>query len=336
MAAAFLDSEADPEPPRIFEYLDYREYLDCYFAFRKSQDRNFSLRTFSRLPGLALSSSSFISAVLMGRKNLRQNLRIRFGRAMDLKPGELEYFELLIQFNQSKSTEERHHYFRLLSRFHGSKARVLHEGQHRFYAHWYYGAVWNYFGIHPDRNNPALIGKSLLPPLSPHQVEDAIRVLLDLKLIKKMANGYAVTDRHLATGKAFRGSTARQHHREYLALAMESMERAPAEDRRLHVLSFSVSRPGLERMMARMDSFRAELREILAADTGEDRIYALALQLFPCSVMPAAERGIRESKEGRDHREGDSSIGLDGKGAKSDTKADTKSGTTVESGNPEL
>lgn len=308
MAAANLKSPL-AEPPLIFDHLDYREYLERYFAFRKSLDVTFSLRNFSKLPDLALSSSSFISAVLSGRKNLSQNLRVRFARAMELKPGETEYFELLIQFNQSKSAEERNHYFRQLSRFHGSKARVLHEGQYRFYTHWYYGAVWNYFGIHPDRNNPALIGKCLWPPLSPQQVEEAIRLLLDLKLIKKLANGYAVTDRHLATGKSFRGTAARQHHREYSALAMESMERTPADARRMHVTSFSISATGLDRIKACVDSFRAELREIVDADTGEDRIYALALQLFPCSLAQIAELG--EGKR-------------------------TKAGTLSESGNPEI
>jgi len=64
------------EAPRIFTYLDYRAFLEDFFAFRKSRDPEFSLRTFARLPGLALSSSSFISAVIKGRKNLSQNLRL--------------------------------------------------------------------------------------------------------------------------------------------------------------------------------------------------------------------------------------------------------------------
>ena len=72
------------EPPRIFSHLDYRVYLKSFFAYHKSRDPGFSLRTFARLPGLALSSSSFISAVLSGRKNLSQNLRLRFARAMGL------------------------------------------------------------------------------------------------------------------------------------------------------------------------------------------------------------------------------------------------------------
>jgi uncharacterized protein (TIGR02147 family) len=286
-----VGSTALAEPPRIFVYLDYRAFLEDFFAFRKSRDPEFSLRAFARLPELALSSSSFISAVLKGRKNLSQNLRLRFGRAMGLEQAEMEYFELLIQFNQSKSADEKSHYQAQLSRLHGSPARVLNETHLGFYARWYYSVVWHYFGLHQDHNSPARIAKSIFPPLSPHQVEEAIRALLEMKLIKKLANGYAVNDRHLVTGKAFRGGPAREHNREFMRLALENLDRIPAADRRFNVTSFSVSRRGCERIKERIDALRAEVRELAESDESGaqgDRIYALALQLFPCSLEESA------------------------------------------------
>jgi uncharacterized protein (TIGR02147 family) len=280
-----------PEAPRIFTYLDYRTFLEDFFLFRKTQDPEFSLRTFARLPGLALSSSSFISAVLKGRKNLSQGLRLRFGRAMALGPTEMEYFELLIQHNQSKSADEKAHYQAQLARFHGSRARVLQEGQARFYSRWYYAVVWHYFGLRQDHNSPARIAKSIFPPITPQQAEEAIRVLLELKLIRKLANGYAVIDRHLAAGKGLRGSAAREHHKEFVRLALDGIDAAPAKDRRFDVTSFSISARGRERVMERIDALRAEVRELAETDergAGGSRVYALSLQLFPCSLEDGA------------------------------------------------
>jgi uncharacterized protein (TIGR02147 family) len=271
------------QPPDLFQYLDYRAFLSAYFQHRKFVDSEFSLRVFARLPELSLSSSSFISAVLKKRKNLSQNLRLRFGRALKLKPEELDYFDLLVRANQSKSAEEKHHFLAQLSRFHSSQARVLPESDYRFYERWHYSVVWNYFGLHQDKNNPAVIARALHPEVAPQQVEEAVKLLLELKLIKRMANGYAVTDKHLTTEKGFRGEAARRHNGEFIRLALDGLESVPAEARQYNVMTLSVSRRGFERVREKINTFRAELRELVESDEGEDRIYALALQLFPCT-----------------------------------------------------
>lgn len=273
------------QPPDLFQYLDYRRFLADYFGYRKFVDDEFSLRVFARMPELNLSSSSFISAVIKGRKNLSQSLRLRFARALRLKPAELDYFDLLVRANQSRGAEERHHFLAQLSRFHSSQSRVLPEADHRFYERWYYGVVWNYFGMHHDRNNPALIARALHPQVTAQQVEDAIRLLLELKLIKRMANGYAVTDRHLATEKGFRGEAARRHNREFMRLAMDNLEAVPPEARQYNVTTFSLSKSGFERVREKINAFRAELRELVETDEKEDRVYALSLQLFPCTKL---------------------------------------------------
>lgn len=274
--------------PQIFQYLDFRVFLGEWFAWKKEVDPGFSLRTFARVPDLGLSSSSFLSAVLKGRKNLSQGLRLKFGRALGLQAGELEYFELLVQFNQAKSADERNHYFAHLSKFHSSRARILDEPKYSFFSRWYYRVVWNYFALHQDQNNPAQIAKAVFPAISPSEADEAIRVLLELRLIKRLANGYAITDRHLATGKRFPGAEAARHQREMLQLALDNLERVPVEARQYNAMSFSISERGFGRIRERMDAFRAELRELVEADEGGDRILALSMQLFPCSRRESA------------------------------------------------
>lgn len=279
------------ESPQIFQYLDYRAYLGEWIRWKKGRDPAFSIRVFAKRPDLALSSSSFISAVLKGRKNLSQSLRLKFGRALGLQGGELEYFESLVQFNQSKSADERNHHLAHLTRHHSSRARMLDEARHGLFSRWFYRVVWNWFAIHQDQNNPAQIAKAVHPPLTAAEAEEAIRVLLDLRLIKRLANGYAVTDRHLSTGDRFAAPEAATHHREVLQLALDNLDRVPAESRRYDALTFSVSPKGFARVRERMDAFRAELRELVEADPAADRIMALSMQLFPLSrAEPATAR----------------------------------------------
>jgi len=291
-----------PDAPRLFDFQDYRAYLAAHFAYRKSCEPEFSLRAFARHPELKLSSSSFLSAVLKGRKNLSQALRLRLGRALGLKPAELEYFESLVQANQGKSAEDRAHYRARLARFQGSRARALSESEYRFFACWWYAVVWHWIGLHPDQSNPARIAKSVRPQLEPAQAEEAIRALLDLKLIKKLANGYAVTERHLAAGPGPGAEAARAHAREFLRLAQDDLERPAAGDSEYHVLSFALPARGRERLREKLDALRAEARE-LAAEAGAagpgERVYALAWQFFPCSEGDGAPEGASAHPQAR-------------------------------------
>ena len=266
-------------------------FLADYFRWRRQEEPGFSLRIFSRLPELGLSSSSFLSAVLKGRKNLSQPLRLRFARAMRLGTAELAYFESLVQYNQSRTADERSHHFDQLSRRHPSPARTLGASMERLFSRWYYRVVWNYFAIRQDQNSPAQIAKAIHPPITAAEAEEAVKVLLELRLIKRLANGYALTDRHIATGKALEGADALAHQREILELALENLERLPPEGRRYGAMTFSISERGMARVMERLDAFRAEVRDLVEGDEGGDRILALGTQLFPVAWLepsPAA------------------------------------------------
>ena len=304
-----------PEAPRIFEFKDYRAFLLAHFAYRKSREPEFSLRAFSRDPHLNLASSSFLSAVLKGRKNLSQGLRLRFGKALGLKLAEQEYFELMVQANQGKTADERLHYQSRLGRFHGSRARSLADSEHRFYGRWWYPVVWHWIGLHPHQANPARIARAIRPRLEPAQAEEAIQVLLDLKLIKRLANGYAVTDRHLAWGPGQKAEAGRMHAQDYLRLALDELERPLSGAGEYHVWSFTLSARVRERLREKLQALRSEVRELVAESASAEaasaqttsaggagseavvadgaavgtRVYALALQLFPCSDEDAAE-----------------------------------------------
>jgi uncharacterized protein (TIGR02147 family) len=276
-----------PETPLVFEYPDYRTYLSAYFAYRKAADPGFSLRIFARHPDLGLSSSSFLSAVLKGRKNLSQALRLRFGRALGLGSAEQEYFEALIQADQSRTAEERAHFQARLARLGGTWARPVAEAGQRFYSRWWYAVVWHWFGLHPGQSNPVRIAKAIRPRLDPAQVEEAIRVLAELKLIKRLANGYAVTEQHVAAGPEMGAEPARAYARDFLVLAAGGLEDAQTGARAYQILTFTLGPRARENLRAKFAALGAELRDLVAdsgaaAETG-GRVYALALQLFPCS-----------------------------------------------------
>ena len=129
--------------------------------------------------------------------------------------------------------------------------------------------------------------------MTPAQVEDGIRLLLSLELIKKTANGYAVTEKHISTPKDVQARAAREHMLELTRMSMEILDKTPAAMRQYNALMFTVSPQGFTAVKERVRSFLEELREILDRDQDEDRIYSLTLQLFPNSRLP--ELDVKEN-----------------------------------------
>src|SRR6185369_5136805 len=247
--------------PQLLQYLDYRDFLRDYYAHRKSVDPEFSQRTFAREAALPASCSSLLPAIIRGRRQLSQNLRVKFGKAMRLGEREFRYFDLLVQFNQAKGMTEKNHFFAQLGKFRTSRAQIVGETQYRFFSKWYYSAVWNFFGIDQKQRHPAAIAARIFPAITPSQAEEAVKLLLELGLIRKTASGYAVTDKHIYTEKNVQAMAARQHIQELMSMAAEVFPALPAEQRQYNALMFSISKDGFQAIKDRIRSFQEELRE---------------------------------------------------------------------------
>jgi uncharacterized protein (TIGR02147 family) len=276
----------EKDKPRLLQYLDYRAFLGDYCDWRRQADSTFSQRVFAKEADLPASSSSLLPAVLKGRRNLSQNLRVKFSRALKLAERDANYFDLLVQFNQAKGMVEKNFFFAQLSKFRSSRAHVLNENQFVFFSKWYYSAVRNFFSMETRERNPAAIAARLFPEVAAEHVEDAIRLLQELELIKKTANGYAVTEKHISTPKDVQARAARELMLELTRMSQETLNQTPAELRQYNALMFTVSAQGFTTVKERIRSFFEELREILDRDQDEDRIYSLTLQLFPNSRLP--------------------------------------------------
>jgi uncharacterized protein (TIGR02147 family) len=283
---AIISDSMDKERPNIFLFLNYREFIKDYCKYQKTLTRSFSLRTFSGKISPTLFTSGLLYAILKGKRNLSSSLRPKFVRAMGLKEREAQYFEFLVQFNQGKDMEEKNHYFLQLSQFRGSRAKILGENQYKFFSNWYYPVIWNYFELNQTQSNPAEIAKKIHPNCTPAQVEEAIQLLLNLKLIKKMANGYAVTDKHIATEPEFRGFLAKNYNLQFINMAANLLDSVEPQYRQYNTLVFSTSERGFETIKERIVSFQEELKEIIDREKETDRIYTLSMQLYPNTKMP--------------------------------------------------
>lgn len=283
------------KPPNVFTYLDYRAYLKDVFRMRKESEPGFSVRSFARKAGMPPTSATLVSKVILGKRGLNPGLLFKFAKALDLKGDVLRYFEIMVQFNQAKETDVKNHFFAELSKFRTHQAKHLATDQFSIYDKWYYQVLRAYFGIHRDQNNPVTIGREIFPPLSPSDVEQAIRTLLDAKLIRRKANGYTVTEPHIVLPLGTGTKPSKAHIRQMTQLSLELLDEVPADSREYNSLTMYLSKGCFENIRDRIRSFREELKVLLDNDNGEDRIYTLSMQLFPNSRLPEASQSKAKS-----------------------------------------
>ena len=89
----------------LFDYDDFRKFMQDYFEEQKKMRSVFSHRFFAAKAGF--SSSSYCLNVIRGRFNLTHKSIEKISKAMDFEPLQKEYFEALVQYNQAEQVDIR-------------------------------------------------------------------------------------------------------------------------------------------------------------------------------------------------------------------------------------
>ncbi len=88
----------------IFEYLNYRTYLNDYYLYRKSEWSNFSLRFFGEKIGI---DASYLSKIFKEERHISSKAQDTLCTYLALPQEEEQYFLILILFNKSKKEEQK-------------------------------------------------------------------------------------------------------------------------------------------------------------------------------------------------------------------------------------
>lgn len=93
------------QAPRVTEYLDIISYLQDYYHWRKSTNKDFSYAFWS--DELEFSSRSYIRMIIMGQKKVTKKFVEAFTRLNFNSPIEEEYFDYLVKSSQAASQKDR-------------------------------------------------------------------------------------------------------------------------------------------------------------------------------------------------------------------------------------
>lgn len=268
----------------VFEYLDYRAYLKDLYVARKQRGRGFSYRAFSRRAGL--KSPNYLKMVIDGQRNITASMAERFAQACGLDAEAATYFVNLVAFNQASTGPERNtHYQRLTHSRRYRKAHKLDLAQAAYHSTWYLPAIRELATRADFRDDPAWIGRLLVPPISKDDARRAVATLIELGMLVRDASGRLIQGEALvSTGAETRSLHIANYHRMMMERAAEAIDLFPSEDRDVSSLTVCLGEDGVRRLKERIGRFRRELLEMSALEDDPVRAIQINFQMFPLSA----------------------------------------------------
>ena len=270
---------------KVFEFLDYREFLKDYYNTRKEANPAFSLRVFSDKIGF--KAKDFISRVMNGEKKLSSQSIPKVANGLRLGKHETEFFAALVKFNQAETTEERNAAFEEMQsvlkvvRF-AEKQHLLGHAQYMVYSHWRHLTIRSLIGMYGFDGDYEALAKQVHPHITADEAKKSVKLLEDCQLIKKGKDGkYVLTDNAITTGDRTSRLALRGFHQHCLKLAADSIDRDPPGSRHISGLTLGISQEGYERIVERINAFRKEIALIAEEDESADKVFQLQFALFP-------------------------------------------------------
>ncbi|HMA63720.1 MAG TPA: TIGR02147 family protein [Chitinispirillaceae bacterium] len=266
----------------IYDYLNYREYLEDFYQDKKSGNSHFSFQVFATQAGF--QSKSFIKLVIDGKKNLTDESINQINRALKLTDKALTYFKYLVAFNQAKSITIQNMYFEKLQLCNShTKARLLLQQQYDYFSQWYHSTIRELICTTDFKEDYEKLGKMLKPAISARKARDSVMLLLKLGLIKKNGDLYEQTDSSVTTGDEVRSLAVQNFHLQNLMITRESISTCKSSGRDISTLIVSMSDEDFLKVKAEIQQFRKKLLDMIKPDKKARRTYHVNFQLFPTS-----------------------------------------------------
>lgn len=272
-----------PAMINIFNYTDYREFIEDYYNEKKADNPHFSFQVFASQAGFR--SKSFIKLLIDGKKNLTEQSAGQMCRAMKLTEKQSSYFKDLVQFNQSKSIQLRNFYFeKVLSYNKRNSIHLMLQNHYDFYAKWYHNTIREVACAVDFKDDFALLGKLVKPAISARKARQSVQLLLKFGLIKRNASGrYEQADSLITTGNEVRSIAVSSFHQQNLFLAGQSIETVPSSEREISSLILGLSPAGMQKIKTEIQNFQTKLLKIAETEKKVQRVYHLNFQFFPTS-----------------------------------------------------
>lgn len=266
----------------IYNYLNYRLYLTDFFEHEKGKEDGLTKAHLMKKMGI--SSSGFLTNVLAERSNLTIAQSEEIAQYLSLGKYERQYFLTLIEFNQSKSIEQKNELCDKLYSIRKIKVKDLVEDELSLFTEWYYVVIRELINIIPFNDDYKYLAKQVNPSIRPHQAKKAIKILEKSGLIKKNDNGfYEQVNKTISAAKEVENLNIANFQLKTIDLAKRAFEKVEFEKRNISTISMTFSEKSFKEATREIARFRERMAQIAKEEQNADQVYQCNVQLYPLS-----------------------------------------------------
>ncbi|NLD93172.1 MAG: TIGR02147 family protein [Fibrobacter sp.] len=280
--------ENKEQKPSVFDYTEYRTFLeDSYKFFRKTKPF-FSYRYIAQYAGA--SSPGWFPNLLRGRINLTSIYIVKIIQLLKMNSREAEYFELLVSYNQAGNPDEKEHYLEKIISIRGIEPILVLAKDFEYLSKWYTSAIRELLLVNRLRDNCDKIASMFIPPLSIDEAREAIDILKKTDLVHTDIHGHLVPRNSIIKKDPSVKSTKwKKFMKEKINLGIKAIDHFPKEQRDISEVCIPLSENGFAEAKEEVDKLRKKLLVLSEKDKSHNRVFQCNIQLFPLTVKFDAE-----------------------------------------------
>ncbi|MCQ2061937.1 MAG: DUF4423 domain-containing protein [Fibrobacter sp.] len=258
---------------------DYRDFLKDFYERRKAEMPFYSYRMMGDKLGL---DSSYLYRVLQKKQHLPAHALPAAKEILALSGRQAEYFDLLFSAAISKDKNKQEELMAKALSLRDVERHSLQAAELKLLENWWIPAVRAYLDLNGGVVNIKQIAKDICPPITEEQATEAIEILKEVGLVKKLASGkLALTEAHLTVGGPEKAKAVRNFQRQVLGLASDALENVPVNERNISTLTLSVDPSCFEDLGDMLREFRRLVQKRVDESKNPDRVMQLSMAFYP-------------------------------------------------------
>lgn len=268
--------------PNLFDYFDYREYLQDYYGFHKKRNSAYSYRLFARKA--KLGSPNYLKLVVDGKRRITDRTLFQFSRGLGLSKDEEKYFRELVMYQEVSDPDSKEVHLRALLKYQEKQrtAVPLKAERIKFLLDWHHSVVRELVNLIDFSESPKWISQRLGGKISEEQAKESLELLQRLGILLKNKDGKLEQKEPLLTSSdEVPSHVLRSLHRTFLRKIINSILSIPLEKRELSGLLISVPNKRLKELKEEIKEFRKKLNRKYGLDKNTDEVYYIGLYAFP-------------------------------------------------------